>query len=247
MKLLLAITTLFFTLSSYSQGVPDYDLIENRIKDPLSQYYYPKLMDRYRGSDTTLTESDYYYLYYGYSSQSDYKPLLKTNYADSLDRIFASRVAVTGDVFSKIERYCNAILLIEPFSLRVLNVLAFAYQNMGYRDKAALQMFKVEMLVRAIKSTGTGLTEESPWWITYRESAEDLLNLMDAEPGRQIIITSQIEFVSCSKTTDKRIKGYYFNYSEIYRRAADYLKDADKPKRKLEINPIKPKKYELTK
>lgn len=245
MKTLLALFAALISLTTLAQGVPDWDIIEGKVKDPASQYYYPTLMARYKNSDTTLTQSDYYYLYYGYSLEKEYKPLLKTNYSDSLSMIFASRLTPQGDEMQRIVRYCNAILSVEPFNLRDLNVLAFAYQNLGQKELAAQQMHKVAMLVEAIKSTGDGLTEDKPWWIIYKESAEDILNIMEAEPGRRIIINNQVEFIACRKTPSKQTKGYYFNYSEIYKRKPDYLEEAGRPKRKLEVNPDKSKKYEL--
>lgn len=247
MKLLFSLCALFVVVGASAQQVPDFEKIASETTNPGSEFYYPRLMERYQKNDTTLTEQQYYYLYYGYPEHDNYRPLVKTNYADSLSMVFSNRRAATGDEFSKIERYCKAILTVEPFNLRDINVLAYAYQHIGYKDKAKEQMYKLDILTKVIKSTGTGLTEESPWWITYQEHAEDLLNLMDANPGRCIITSSTIEFFQCANTPEKKIKGYYFNYSEIYKRKPDYLKEATKQKRKLNIKPKTNDKYELTK
>lgn len=246
-KLFLLLISLFSVVSSVAQTAPDMDRVVSEITNTGSQYYYPRLMARYQKNDTTLTLTDYHYLYYGYPEQPDYRPLLSTNYVDSLSMVFSSRKIATGDEFSKIERYCKAILSVEPFNLRDINVLAYAYQHIGYKDKAAEQMYKLKKIAQTIRATGTGLTQESPWWIIYQDHAPDLLNLMDAEPSRCLIVNSTIEFYSCAKTPEKKIKGYYFNYSEIYKRKPTYLEGIDKPKRKLNIKPKTNEKYELTK
>lgn len=249
----LLLATLLLILSVNAQEnkqykIPNFELIEQDIANPSSPYYYPALMDRYARNDTTMTFDDFYHLYYGYPTQENYKPLVETNYVDSINMIFSARTLPRGDEFTRIIKYCKAILSVEPFNLRDLNVLAYAYQSAGLKKEAAVEMFKLRMIEQVIKSTGEGLTEQSPWWIIYKNHAEDLMNLMSMEPGRVIIMSSSVEFIASKKSNDKKIKGYYFNYSEIYKRKPDYIKDADKTKRRLDINPNKPAtKYELSK
>lgn len=238
MKHILSMLFVLLAANSFSQQKLDREIIEESISDIVSEFYYPRLMARYEKSDTTLTQQDYFYLYYGYVFQPDYKPLLKTNYLDSLNSVFGNRRVTMGDEFSKIERYSKAILSVEPFNPRDINVLAYAYQQIGYKDKAAQQRYKLDMIIKTIKSTGTGLSPNHPWHVIYPDHEIDLLNMMDAEPGRSIVISSSVVFVSCKTPPDRQAKGYYFDYSEIYKRDPEYLKDVKKPKRKLEINPI---------
>lgn len=247
MRVIFSLIAIFAALNTFSQNAPDFDKIDYEITNPSSQYYYPNLMARYQRNDTTLTQDDYYHLYFGYPTQENYRPLAKTNYVDSLNMIFSSRRAATGDEFSKIERYCKAILSVEPFNLRDINMLAYSYQEIGYVDKAIEQMYKLNKIANVIKSTGNGLTEKTPWWVIYQEHAEDILNLMNAEPGRTLIMSKEVEFIACGKTPEKQIKGYYFNYSEVYKGNPDYLKELSKPKRKLDIKPKTNDKYELVK
>lgn len=251
--LFLLFATLILTMNLNAQEkkqykVPDFELIEQEISSAASKYYYPALMDRYSRNDTTLTFDDFYYLYYGYTFQPNYKPLVETNYVDSINMIFSARTAARGDEFTRIIKYCKAILSVEPFNLRDINVLAYAYQSAGYKNEAADQLFKLRMVEQVIKSTGEGYSESSPWWIIYRNHAEDIMNMMKMEPGRVIIMSSSVEFIACKNASKTKIKGCYFNYSELYKRKPDYIQDADKPKRHIDINPNRPAtKYELSK
>lgn len=215
-------------------GAPDYDQINQEARDANSDHYYPSLLKRYQIGDTTLTLEDYRYLYYGYPEQPDYKPLLQSQYADSLERAFGRKTSPTADDYRRVVRYAGNILLEEPFSMRDMNALAFAYQMLEEPELAARQMRKIQGVMDAILSTGEGLSEESPWHITYVRDAEDILNILGARYTRMLIISRSVGFIPVSNMPDKRHKGYYFDYSEVYKRKPDYLEDA---KRKLQVNP----------
>ena len=234
-KNLLLIALFCVSLCGFAQRVPDYAKIEEEVINPSSQYYYPLLMQRYVANDTTLTVNDFYHLYYGYTFQESYKPLIEPLQKDSLASLFATRTTFPPDVFDKIERYSKVILSVEPFNLRDINVLAFAYQNAGLNEKAEQMMFKLEKIVEVIKSTGDGLSEKSPWWVIYRHHSNDLLSVLDIETVKNITISKNIEYLQIRNRADSRIKGYFFNISGIYNRSDDYINEAEQPKRKLEI------------
>ena len=58
-----------------AQTAPDNKDIFEQTLNSESPYYYPTLMMRYLAEDTTLSEKDYYYLYYGYAYSDQYSPL----------------------------------------------------------------------------------------------------------------------------------------------------------------------------
>ena len=82
MKHFIIAIILFFGISSmhiYSAEtatveIPDMEKIENAVRDSRSPYYYPDLMKKYLGNDTTMTLQDFRHLYLGYASQEDYNP-----------------------------------------------------------------------------------------------------------------------------------------------------------------------------
>ena len=215
---------------------PDWDRIEALVSIPASEYYYPFLMTRYTAGDSTLTEKDYYYLYYGYSCQPGYRPLLESPYVDSLRWSFSGKTAANAETYRRIVQACSNILAEEPFNLRDLNVLAFAYQMLDDIENAEKTAVKIAMISTIIKSTGSGLAEESPWHVIYPKHAEDILYLMEARFTRAMLVSTSVEFIPVSNMPNKRYKGYYFDISEAYKRRPDYLDD-NKPKRKLEVNP----------
>lgn len=243
-KLLLLILAASFgvaraqTADSMAVTAPDYKQIAAEVADIASPYYYPKLMARYEKGDTTLTLDDFRHLYYGYPDQPDYKPLLTSPYADSLERAFGKKTRLEAQDFRRAVGFAREILKEEPFSMRDMNALAFAYQMLDEPEKAAAQMFKIKGVLEAIRSTGTGLKEESPWYVIYMRDAEDVLNLIGAKFTKFIILTRSVEYAPVYNMENKRDKGYYFDYSEVYKRRPDYLDELPKQKRKFEVNPL---------
>lgn len=225
-------------------AAPDYRRIAAETADIASPYYYPRLFGRYERGDTTLTVEDFRYLYYGYSEQRGYKPLLSSPYADSLERAFGKKTRLEAEDYRRIVGFAREILREEPFSMRDLNVLAFAYRMLDEPERAAAQMFKIRGILEAIRSTGTGLREESPWYVIYQRDAQDVLNLIGARFTKLIILTRNVEYAPVYNMPDdgsrggRKNKGYYFDYSEVYKRRPDYLDEVPKRKRKFEINPL---------
>ncbi|MBO5686220.1 MAG: DUF4919 domain-containing protein, partial [Alistipes sp.] len=82
MKQLLALLLMLPLLTTAKTPVEE-DILE-RITDQNSPYYYTGLMMRYENGDSTLTDEDYHYLYYGYAYQAEYKPTASNPSADEL-------------------------------------------------------------------------------------------------------------------------------------------------------------------
>lgn len=233
---------LLSSATAWGQEKPNYDKIEMDISDPFSALFYPTLMERYAQGDTTLTARDYHYLYYGFPFQKGYKPLMDSPYTDSLNFEFGRRTSPNPATYLKIVTYARGAVGDRPFSLRDLNALAFGLKMLGEDSLAVAITHKVKMIESAIKSTGTGLGTSSPWYIIYMNDAEDVLNLMSANYTRSMMVNSKVMFIPVSNLpeigyTDKKLRGFYFDYSQIYLRKPDYLEGPDKPKRKMEFNP----------
>ncbi|MFI3288062.1 MAG: DUF4919 domain-containing protein [Rikenellaceae bacterium] len=239
-RLFLTLGVLFSTLSSWGVSPPDMEALRDSISDASSRYYYPILMDRYVMNDSTLTLEDYHYLYYGYTEQINYMPLLDNSARSELESIMSGQSNPTVADYERAVALVRAILEIEPFNPRDINALAYLYAMTGYEDEAAILAHRLRMIVTTIKETGTGLSKDSPWWITYFSHAEDLVALEGLEQGQPIILSSSIEFVPVSKMPNRKDKGLYFNYSLIYEKDADYLENIDAPKRKMNWNPLEP-------
>lgn len=90
-------------------------------------------MLRYQSGDDSMTEEDYHYLYYGYAYQDAYKPL---NANSDMDKaiLIAQTVDFENPTHESLEKLIAAVndaLVQDPFSPKLLNLLAFAYGALG--------------------------------------------------------------------------------------------------------------------
>ncbi len=219
-----------------AQVAPNLGAIRDSIYNTSSRFYYPDLMARYQMMDSTLTLTDYHYLYYGYPEQDTYMPLLDNSAKAELENIMGKRTTPTIKDYERAIVLAQTILKAEPFNLRDINALAYLYAQTGNDKNAEILMQRVSMICETIMSSGTGLTEDSPWWITYFNHALDLLAILNYKQEQPIILSRTVEFIPVSNMPNKRDKGCYFNYSEIYAHGSEYMNDIKAPKRKMEFN-----------
>lgn len=217
--------------------VVNWDHIDFEVNSPTSKYYYAPLFDRYSKNDTTLTADDYFYLYYGYTTRDNYMPLLDDPNSDSLQMVFGNKKNIID--YNKIIYFAEKITSITPFSLRDLNVLAFAFDQVGRKEEAKVTIGKVNMLAQTIESTGNGLTAKTPWYVIYNNNCEDLLGYLGYNVSRKMIVSTEVVFLQVTNLPEKLkpYRGFYFNYAQIYKRKPTYLDQFAKPKRTMEFNP----------
>lgn len=225
---------------------PDENDILDRTLDSSSPYYYPNLMLRYNAGDSTLTATDYHYLYYGYAHQDGYKPL-EVN--PDLDRVYTAVAVLDPEQPQRetLERLVGAgrdALRHDPFNPRVLNLLAYAYGALGDRENEVDSYRKLRAVLATIEASGDGLTQRTPMHILMFDHALDVLASRELEYGKSRIVDREVEYVPLTvpqKTADRKIRGYYFDYSRIYRNKPDNY--VFKRPRTWQFNNLKPREY----
>ena len=225
-----------------SAKVPDEDDIVDRIMDSQSEYYYPNLMMRYRSGDTTFTEEHYHYLYYGFAYDENYRPL-DPNHA--LDRFFGlvERLNVDApevDLLRTLIVTGEEVMQRDPFSPKVLNVMAFAYGALGESLKEKIFYNHLTNIIGVIESSGDGTSEKSPRHVLMFSHARDVLASHGLEFRTSKLMSRNIEYIPLEKPEGK-VKGYYFDYSRIYRQKPENT-DYHRP-RTWQFNTLKPRKY----
>lgn len=223
--------------------VPTEEEIIDKTMISSSPYYYTNLMLKYRNATEPLTADEYYYLYYGYAYSEDYRPFVDnaplTEMLDILSRINPDEPTV-GQMEAIVERGIES-LEIDPFNPKVLNIMAFAYGALDDPQREALYFAHLNGILQAIELSGTGLEEESPWHILMFSHAYDLLASKGYAYQESRIISRSVEFVPLMRKTHDRIKGFYFDYSRVYRNKPDdisFTKD-----RTWQFNNLKPREY----
>jgi len=205
------------------QQIPEYKNIGIEIANENSKFYYPKLFGRYIAADRELTLNDFRYLYYGFSFQDAYSPYASSEYRKNLTVFFNKKEITNNDLLQMI-KYANLILRSFPFDLQSLQMLDYAYYHNNEREKSDDAEFKRKMIVKAILSTGTGLTKKSAIHIIYDINKFDLVNEKKLRyNGENRISNNVCEYLGVFKN-DKNISGLFFNVSRMYEVSANRLK-----------------------
>ena len=242
---ILLVLLLFLPLMATAKIPVEEDIIRQTL-DSESPYYYPNLMLRYQSGDDSMTEEDYHYLYYGYAYQDAYKPL---NANSDMDKaiLIAQTVDFENPTHESLEKLIAAVndaLVQDPFSPKLLNLLAFAYGALGDSKNEQINYNRMNSILATIEDSGNGLKEGSAWHILMFGHALDLLAAHDRHYGKARVVSRSVEYVPLLepvRTEEGRIKGYYFDYSRIYRnKPDDYV---FKRPRTWQFNNLRPREY----
>ena len=223
--------------------VPDEDDILHQTLSASSPYYYTNLMLKYRNVGEVMSAEEYFYLYYGYLYQDAYRPFVENRVLDEM-LLIMSGIDIERPMVSQlealIERGVEAMEL-DPFNPKVLNMLAFAYGALGDTGREEQYFNHLNGVLSTIESSGTGLKESSPWHILMFSHAYDLLASKGYQYGQSRIISRNVEYVPLTKKSEDRVKGFYFDYSRVYRNKPDEV--IIKRDRTWQFNNLKPQEY----
>ena len=246
--LLLFVSTLLIATSLRAQEVaepriPEEEDILRQTLSTSSPYYYTNLMMKYRIGTEEMTADEYFYLYYGYIYQEGYRPFA-TNKA--LDDMFAilSNMNPSNPTVGQLEALIEsgtASMELDPFNPKVLNLMAYAYGALGDSHRESQYYNHLNGILRTIESSGTGLKEESPWHILMFSHAYDVVASKGYAYNESKIISRSVEYIPLVKKTHDKIKGFYFDYSRIYKnKPEDYTFKRDNT---CQFNNLKPREY----
>ena len=223
--------------------VPDEDDILHQTLSASSPYYYTNLMLKYRNVGEVMTAEEYFYLYYGYLYQEAYRPFVDNRSLDEMLLIVSGidiELPEITQLEALIERGIEA-MEIDPFNPKVLNMLAFAYGALGDAEREKQYFNHLNGVLSTIESSGTGLKESSPWHILMFSHAYDLLASKGYQYGQSKIISRNVEYVPLTKKSEDKVKGFYFDYSRVYRNKPDEV--VIKRDRTWQFNNLKPQEY----
>ena len=195
----------------FSQPVtkpPDYKKIQEAIFNTASNYYYPKLFERYVKNDTTLSEEDYWYLYFGYTYHKDYKPFGFSKLIDTIQKYIAIEKPTIKEL-DLIIRYAKMIEEEYPFSLRVQNYLGYAYSKKGDKSSASKISFKTNKLLVTMLRSGDGKTKETAWHIISIDNEYDIMMALNVQyGGKQELVDNIYDHIKLAPNR--------YNVPEIY-------------------------------
>ena len=241
---LLALLLISTPLSAQQEVVvPTEEEILRNTLNTSSPYYYTNLILKYRAGAESLTQEEYYYLYYGYYYSDEYRPFVENKAFDDLMDVMAGlnpSQPTIGQLELIIERGVEA-LEADPFSPKVLNILAYAYGALGDSEREQLYFNHLNGILGAINRSGTGTKEESAKHILMFSHAYDLLAAEGYNYLEARIISRSVEYIPLKAKMADGTKGFYFDYSRIYSRKPDDV--SFKRERTWQFNNLPPTEY----
>ena len=246
MKRLLLLTLLLLLPMLAAAQAPVEDDILSRTLDAASPYYYTGLMMRYKAGDATLTDADYHYLYYGYAYQDEYKPLEPN---PALDKLLLLAAAVDPEhpqreTLEAVVSAGNDALARDPFSPKVLNLMAYAHDTLGDKEQAAAYARRMNGVLRTILASGDALTQKTPRHVLMFDHALDALAAEGFDTGKARIVSRTVEYIPLLApytVAGKKRRGFYFDFGRVYRNKPEgytYKRD-----RTWQFNNLKPRTY----
>ncbi len=198
---------------------PDMVKIREEVTNPSSPYYYPKLMERYERNETIMTLADYRRLYLGYVFQEDFNPYRMSPYAGIVENLYYKSKHSTSERDSIIEK-AQLSLKDDPFNLQQIDYLIYAYREKGKNNLANIWQYRLNHLLEAIVSTGTGIDREHAWYVISPQHEYFLLNRMGRIAKSFEFESPWFDHITVEPKGPKDSINYYFNshhFLEQYR------------------------------
>ena len=191
----------------------DFDSIYAQISDPRSRHYYPQLMEKYLSNDTVLGYDDYRYLYYGYTFQDDFDPFRTSEYADVIKELYYKKEFTRAEC-DTIIKYAELTLRDNIFDLSQMKFYIFALREKEKNTLASIRQYKLNHIVAAILSSGSG-TKEKPWVVISPAHEYNLLNLMGYVATGHTELENNIDYITIEKSGKDSPEGFYFDATRI--------------------------------
>ncbi len=195
---------------------PDYKKISKVISRTGSPSAYSELSRRLSANDTTLTVSDYHHLYYGAALQPGFNPDVQHPLADSITRIMKKEGLNKTD-YANIIKLGTRLLSEQPFELRMLDPLIYAYRMTGNNDMAARLEVRFGRIIETIFNSGDGLTKKTAFHVTSTRHEPDMLRALGfGYDGQKMRFEEAFDYLKTAKN-DFGIEGIWFKAGFIYR------------------------------
>ena len=210
-----------FALKKIEVKKPDMEEIKRRITDSNDKYYYPKLRKLYERNDTIMTPEEYRYYYLGYIFQEDFNPYRVSEYSSITDSLSFLPKHTKQDC-DTIIKYAELSLDDNPFDLKQMSFLIYALKEKRKDMRAKIWQYRLENILGAIKSTGTGEDIDNAWFVNSPAHEYALINAINFTATGYKEAAPGIDYISIERTEskpgrrkDKTPEGIFFNVRNL--------------------------------
>ena len=195
-----------------SAEAPNMERVKKETLNAKSPYYFKKLMSRFLENDTMMSHEEYRYLYLGYVFQEDYDPYRHFETPKHVQRLYTKSELNRAEQDSVL-KYARMAVHDVPFDLEQLNFLVWAYEKRGKNALAKIWQHKLDRLVTAIRSTGSGIDPDNAWFVIY--PSQEYILLQKLNVTNSTYIEPYFDCLSVKKQSADSPEKYYFNIRYI--------------------------------
>ncbi len=209
---------------------PDMEQIKKEVNDPKGKFYYPRLLAKFMKNDSAMSHQEFRHLYLGALFQEDYDPYRQNDLDDNVKELYYRKDHTRAELDTIME-YAKDCLENDPFDLEQLEFLVYAYNKRGKTNLAKIYQFKLNHILAAILSTGTGSDRDNAWIIISPKHEHFIIEkhggtIQDVEYQQPYYEFARLAPAD-GKPKSKSPEGYYFNLKylldEYYRKYPDQL------------------------
>ncbi len=203
---------------------PDIEKIRREITDRSSPYYYPRLMEEYLRNDTAMKIDKYRRLYLGFMFQEDYNPYRPSISTAAVAENY-TKEKLSGRECDEVIAAARRALDNNPFDLKQMMYMIQALRTKGDTNLANIWQYKLNYILMAIVSTGTGLDEDNAWFVIEPQHEYVLLNMMGYTVKNHLFYGPYYECIKVVDPQGSDAGEFYFNIKtvldEYYRKYPD--------------------------
>ena len=157
--------------------------------------------------------------------QEDYNPYRRSEYSSKMEDLYYREKHTLAEC-DTIIKYAELSLKDDPFDLRQMSFLIYAYREKKKNNLANILQYKLNHILEAIVSTGTGLDQDNAWVIINPQHEYNLLSFQDYVVEGQEDRPPHFDYITVKPKDGKdEPKGFYFNVlyilQEYYRKFPD--------------------------
>lgn len=197
---------------------PDFAKIRTETLNPDSPYYYPKLLKSFLSPDTTMTDDDYRYFYYGTMFQEDYNPYRPNPFAaevKAIQPVYQKNGTLSRSEKRQIESLALKSLYNNPLDLMQLMYLVYAYEQQQKSNLARIWKHKLDHLLLTISRSGTGANAELALVVVYPTHEFEYFNLSNIEVISQDYEPPYYEVVTIRTPGATDNRKYWFDLHHV--------------------------------
>lgn len=110
---------------------------------------------------------------------------------------------------------CDRALADNPFDLQSMMRIISALRLKGKTNLANIWQYKLDYILMAIASSGTGFDEENAWYVVEPQHEYVLLSVLGLRAENHLFYTPYYEYIKVNIPNDTGAEGYYFNIKTI--------------------------------